>query len=191
MADRAVGGESRRHMVRIRRAVKVSHMTCCTGCRRKVVVVIDVTLSALQCCVSSRQCEAGECRVVKGRRTPGGRGMASLTRLRESRSNMVGIRGAGEVLLMAPVAESRERGVISVHMARGTRNRDVRAGKRKRSLTVVKSGWRPCRCIVAGVAGQREADGLMVRIRGVVVIREMARRAIGGNRTVISIQVTL
>lgn len=115
-------------MVGIRRSVEVSDMARGTGCRREAVVVIDVALSTLQCCVGSRKCKTCECCVIKSGRTPGRCGMASLARLRESRSNVVWTCGAGEVFLVAPITECWKRRVIPVHVACGAGDRHMSAG---------------------------------------------------------------
>ena len=69
--------------------------------------------------------------MVEHRAGPGGGGVAGRAGCRESRSDVIGIGGAGVIRLVARVAIGRRTGKFVVHVACGTGNAHVRAGERE------------------------------------------------------------
>ena len=104
---------------------------------------------------------------------------------------MVGIRGAGEVLLVAAVAIGRQGGVVAVHMALGARRRHVSARQRELGLVVIEGGPVPPRRGVAQGAVGREPAGNVGRISGSLEVRLVAAVAVGGGVVVVAVGMAL
>jgi hypothetical protein len=79
--------------------------------------------------------------------------------------------------------------VIAVHVASGAREICVRACEREPSLTVIESRVRPTRCGVADRAIRREPKLGVVRVRGLVKVRNMARCTVLWSASVFAIDV--
>ena len=106
MAQRTVCGEVRLHVVGIRRAVIVLHVALIAGTTCQLVVVVDVTLRALQIRVPSGQRETNGV-VIKAGGLPGAGAVARLTGLGECQRHVVRIIGLLVVRQMAPDTGSR------------------------------------------------------------------------------------
>ena len=114
-------------------------------------------------------------RVVNERRAHPSRGaMASSAVGWEARRNVIGIRNRRVLGLMAGEAIGRRAGVSATDVATGAGRRCVRSGERKRRATVIKAGGSPGGGAVTHLAFQRKCGGLVIRIRGAVVIGQMA-----------------
>lgn len=129
--------------------------------------------------------------MVEGRRVPGGRIVAKTAVCRESRSDVIGISGAGKVLLMAGVTVRGCTREDVVHVAGGTRNAYMRAGERKWCLIVIELGAVPCGCVVTGGTGRGEVRSNVIRIGRPGEVCLVASVAIGGQRDVVIAGVAL
>ena len=83
---------------------------------------------------------------------------------------MVGIRGAGEIRLMAAVAGRGQRCVVVVGVALRASHRGVGARQREGRGVVIEGGARPIRCGMACGARGGEAHRDVIGVRGPVVI---------------------
>ena len=90
---------------------------------------------------------------------------------------MIRIGGAGEVLLMAAIAGSRQAGVVVICVALRALHARVGAGQRKRRLRVIKGRGHPGRGCMTDFTGLRNSSSRMVRIRGALVILQVASNA--------------
>jgi hypothetical protein len=109
----------------------------------------------------------------------------------ESRGDVIGIRSPREVLLVARIAVCWRAREEVVDVARRARNAYVRPGQREPRLVVVELGAVPRRCGVTGGAGRGEVRRNVVRIAGTREVRLVAAVAIGGQRWVVIVDVTL
>jgi len=139
--------------------------------------------------VRTGQRESGEGCVVKRGWIPCRSCVARVASRGKSGGDVVWIRRACKVLLVASIAKRRERRVVSVDMARRARHANVCAGQREGRLAVIKCCRRPCRRIVAGVASGRNSSSLVIGIRGGVVIRHVARGAVHRDGAVVPVYV--
>ena len=143
MADRTINGERGLHMVGIRCAVVVRHMTQIAGAAGQVVVVVDVTLGALQVRVPIGQRETDRV-VIETRRLPSGRVVAELAGCREIRRNVVRIRGLLIVWHMASAASCRSAFELIVDVTCVARQHHVRSGQCiAGELQVIKTNVEP------------------------------------------------
>ena len=117
VADRAVGRESRRDVIRIRRPVEVRLVARVARGRRVGVVVVRVALRAGQRRVHARQRIVGVQCVIEVDVRPVGRCVAGIARGGEARSRMVGIRRAVPIRLVAAEAGCGQRRVVVVGVA--------------------------------------------------------------------------
>jgi len=116
--------------------------------------------------------------VVERRRGPTARCMADRAVGRESRCDVVRIRGPVVVRLVARVTGGRSIGVIVIRVALGAGQRGMNASQRIVGvLRVVEVDIRPVDRGVARFACGREARSRMVWIRGAVPIRLMTTEA--------------
>ena len=79
-------------MIRIGRAVVILHVARTAGAAGQAVIVVCMTLSALQICVSSGERETNRI-MVKIRWLPGGGVVTSLASLWEIESHVIRVRG--------------------------------------------------------------------------------------------------
>ena len=101
----ACRGKRCNRMIRAGCAGPVGLMTTETGNRQCGVVVVHVALCASNRCMCSGQCK-DRC-VIKGGRRPGSCRVTKRTIRREACCNVIGTRGASEVLRMAGVTGCR------------------------------------------------------------------------------------
>ena len=117
------------------------------------VVIVDVTIRALagRHGVRSRQRESG--RVVVERRTHPGAGavVARLASLRETRRNVVRIRGALEILQVTSYASRAAQGVVAVDVAIGAlaRGHCMHAGQCEAGRRMIELSVAPLHYVVA------------------------------------------
>ena len=98
---------------------------------------------------------------------------------------MSGIRGSGEVRLVAAIASGGQRCVVVVYMACSTGHGGVGAGQRERRGVVIKGGARPIRGAVACGARGWETGCCMRRTVGPCEIGLVAAIAGSGQRCVV------
>ena len=130
-----------------------------TGCRRQVVVIVDVAIgaSARRHSVGAAQREAGSV-VIKRCVQPGAGAVTLIAGLREVRRDVVRVRRALVVLEMAADAGRSGQVVIVVDVAISAlarRNR-VESGQRKSRGVVIERRIHPVRCVMTLVTGLRE-----------------------------------
>ena len=116
-------------------------------------------------------------RVIAGRQGcghPRGGGVAGGAGGGPARCRVIGIRGPGEVRLVAGVAIGRRSREDVIDVAKIAGHRGVRAGQRERRVVVIEGCARPVRGGVAGVAGGGEARRRVIGIGGAVPIRLVA-----------------
>jgi len=194
MALRAVLRESRTHVIGIRGALEIlqvaTHASRVGTCQ--TVIVVDVALYALHGRVRSRQREARG-RVIKRGAGPSRTVMALRAVLRESRTHVIGIRGALEVFQVAADASSVGAGqvVVAVHVALRALHGCVRSRQRKARGRVIESRTVPRSRGVALLASDRETGLHVIGIRGALEILEVARAAIRRCTHKLTIDVTL
>ena len=113
-----------------------------------------------------------------------------MTGRRESGCRVFGIVRHLVVRLVAAVAVDRETRIVVVHMATGARNRCMSAGKRKRSVVMIKRALAPSDGVVARVAVRRKTELNVVNRRdGIVVVGLMASNASCARQPVVVIKV--
>jgi len=180
MAGIAGGREGSGNVVGIGGPVKVFLVAAVTGGRHGFVVVVDMAQGAGHGGVRANQREYRG--VIEGRGGPDRGVMAESAIGRESRCNVVGIGGPGEVFVVASVAGGRQRSVVVIDMALRAGDLDVRAGEGKRCLVVVETRPGPVGGAVASGAGSRKASRRVGWSVCLGVIRLVAAVAVLGER---------
>ena len=135
MADGAGGAERGRRVDRVGRPAEIGLVTG-VAIRRGAGVALAVASLTIQRGVSAGQREI-RLVMIEGHFTPIGRIMADVALVRIVIGDVIGIRGALIILLMAGVAERRRAGVLSVGMAKRTGGGHMGAGQRISGLRVV------------------------------------------------------
>ena len=190
------GREVRLHVARIRRSVEVCLMAAhASGIRSgQVVIAIHVALRALQRRMRTSERESRG-RVIEGCVTPRRRGVALLTGGREVRLHVIRIRRAVEIRLVAAYASRVCTGqvVIVIDVTLGALQRRVRAGEREARRGMIECRSSPRCCVVALLAGLREARRHVIRIRRALEVFQMAADASGirAGQVVVVVDVTL
>lgn len=124
-------------------------------------------------------------------RPPGHYLMAGLTRGGESGRHVVRIVRAEILGFVARIAVTGNRGVVVVHMAVGARNLEVRAHQREACVVVIERSRLPRGGAVAHLALLRESSGDVIRIRGAVVILQVAADTRRSGQVVVVVLVTI
>jgi len=182
MADRAVRREAGGNVIGICGSGEVSLVARIAGRRGVCVVVIGVALDTGESGVSSRQRIVGIRRVIECDGGPVARVVAGVARGRKCRGNVTGIRGPGEISLMAAIAGCGKGGVVVICMALGARNSRMGTGQRKHR-SMIESGRSPGGGRVAESAIRWESRSYVSRIRGsgeVSLVAPVAGRGQGG-----------
>ena len=147
---------------------------------RQVVIVVCVAVGTLtrRHRVRSGQREAGTV-VVERRVQPRGRVVALIAPLGEIRRDMVRVRRSLIVLQVAARARVGVEAVVIVHVAISAlpRRHSVHSGQWEVGCVVVKRRVRPRRCVVTLGTGLGKTCGHVVRIRGALVVLQMATDA--------------
>ena len=117
--------------------------------------------------------------VVKRRRNPGRGVVTHFTLLRESRLDVIRAGGAVEILHMAGCTRGAVQAVIAIYVALRTLQWHVCAGQRETRSRVIESCIRPRHSRMAGIASLWESRLSVIRIRGALVVLQVA----GGART--------
>jgi len=177
--------EASSDVIRIRRALKIAQVARDTGCRREVVVVVDVAVEADAWRIGVGVCQRKAYRrMVKRRGLPGTGVVARLASLREPSSDVIWIRRPLEIAQVATHAGGARQVVVVVDVAIEAYPRwiGMRVGQRKAGAGVIELSVRPGHCVVTVLAGRRKAQLYVVhRSSGRVVILQMAGRA-GSSR---------
>jgi hypothetical protein len=129
--------------------------------------------------------------MVEGRICPRRGAVAGVARGWKSGRDMVGIRCALIIRLVARVAVRRHGRVVVVHMAARARHSGMCSRQWECSVVVIETRRLPCSSVVADFALLWEAGLHMVRIRRSVEIIEVARYACSVVQTVVAIHVAL
>jgi hypothetical protein len=139
VAEAAIMGHAGLHVGRIFRIGKVGLVTCETCGRRALVPVVDVAGGAFERGVHAGKRIPGEFEVIEARSEPIIHGVATFTRSRESRGDVVNHRCL-VILLMARIAGRRESHKLScgcAFVARFALQHGVRADKGKTILMIL------------------------------------------------------
>jgi hypothetical protein len=129
--------------------------------------------------------------VVESCARPAARGVAKRTRCGEASRDVVGTIGCLVLRLMAAITIGGQRRVIVVHVTIGARDLGMKAGKRKRSVVMVKAGRRPRGGAMADVTLLRKPSRDMARIVRILIIRQMATHTCSTGESKIPIRMTL
>ena len=189
MANRAIRRESRSDVIWICRTSKVRLMARIACGWRVCVAVIDVALRT-----SQRRVETGKwivciSSVIEIDCGPNRGVVAGIAGCRERRGHVIWIRCSCPVRLVTAKAGCGQRCVVVAHVARRTRNGDVRTCERKRRLVVVEYRLRPGRGVMASLASGREARGNVIWICRPSEVRLVAAVARGRQRRVVVVHV--
>ena len=165
-------------MIRAIRLFEILHVTArATGGSRRVRAGPDVALGAPRAGVRASEREPG-LRMIKLRALPLHGGMAGVASGGEPGGQMIWV-GAlleiGQVASRALLGSCRE---IVPSVTLRARQVDMRAGKRKRCLVVREVDLLPLSGGVAELAGSRFSSCHMIRLGGLVVILDVAARAV-------------
>ena len=137
--------ELTRHMIRVRRDIKVCSMTIPARMREVLVLVVNMATVASNRLMSACQRELGAA-VIKGRRHPHRSCMAWTAVVIEVAKHMIWIRGLGEPGLMALVTVCKMQLVVAVHVTRLARCCNVSAGQREERRAMVECCRAPSCC---------------------------------------------
>ena len=129
--------------------------------------------------------------MVEGRAQPGCRRVAERTCRREARGNMVGTNGSLVIRLVAAITVGWQGGVIVVHMTIRAHDLGVGARQWEGSVVVIKAGWRPRGGAMADITLLRKTTRDMVRIIGILIVRQMATHTCGTAEAKISVRMAL
>lgn len=194
VAALAGGGESGRHMIRIRRALIIHLVAGIAVCRRTREHVVDVATGAGNVDVRARQRERGVV-VVEGSARPTRRVVADGTVGRKSSRRVTRVIGVLVVGLVATEASRVGTGQaeVVVHMALLALQRGVRTGKRESRCRMIERGARPIGCAVAHGAIRREARSHVVGISSFLEIRQVAGGTgrVGTGQVVVAVHMAL
>jgi len=146
----------------------------------QVVIVVDVTIGAStrRHRVRASQREAGAV-VIEGCVEPRAGAMALIASLREVGRHVIRVRGSLVVLQVATDAGRRVEAVVVVDVAIGAlpRGDRVQSGEREAGAVVVERRVHPVGGVVTRVASLRKVRGHVIRIRGSLVVLQMAIHA--------------
>jgi len=137
VAGRAGSRPARRHVIRIRGSGEVLLVAAITCSRRTGKDIVDVAQNAGNRGMRTRQRERRVV-VIEGCPAPVGGGVARIAGRGEACRGMRGVVGSGPIRLMAPVAGSRQRGVVVVHVAGSAGHGGMCARQWKRSGVVIE-----------------------------------------------------
>lgn len=172
----------RRGMIRIVGCLILRLMARIAVRGRAGIHIIDVAGGAGHGDMGARKREGGVV-VVERSGAPCRCGVADITGLRVSARNVVGVGGVVEVRQVAGDAGCAQGGVLTVDVACGARQRDMRAGESPAGRGVVENRAEPVGGGVTERAILGESRGDVIRIGGLVEVGEMTplalRRRIG------------
>ena len=161
----------------------------------RVIVRIRMARGANPVCVAMVDRELRVLRVIEGRTSPGGRGVASRAGGREERRlrGVAGIRGVVVVGLMAADTGRGQRRVVAVDVAvgAGPGRYGMGSGQGESRVVVIKGGICPDSGVMAEFTGRRESGRGMCRGGGTRVVLLVARVAQGAVQSVVVVHVTV
>ena len=129
--------------------------------------------------------------MIECRCRPGRRAVAQGAIGRETRCDVIRVRGSRKIRLVAAVTVSRQRQVVVVHVTSRASHGRMRSRQRKRRGVVIEGGACPVGRGVARCARRREAHCRMGRSIRSGVIRLMAGITICGHGCVVVIRMAL
>ena len=191
VANRAVGRESGRGMIRIRRLLEITRVATGAVFGRAGKASVHVTLRALHADVCPGERETRHRVVIESSARPRSRGVALLTGSRETGRYVVRIRGLVEVRLVTTNAGCRRPFVLPVHVTLRAHQRLVRSGQRESRCSVIKLRSTPRGGVVALRARGRESSGNVIGIFCIVEISLVTTNAIRWRSFVLSIRMAL
>ena len=195
VARRTISGRKRTPRCRVRGIIRLlpgrqmaTGIPAVIRLNRQIVIVVDVAVRAGVDLAGGRQlvrtCQRkARRRVIKVRRQPRNRVMASRARRNRKHRSRRRVLGVGRLLpgrQVAPRIPAVRRGnlqaVVPANMAARTRNIGVAVGERKIDgrRRVVDSGSKPAVEVVAGIAGLRKLRGYVIRIGGLLKLTQVA-----------------
>ena len=127
VASRAVTREIQRHVIRIRRPLKIRLMAGIAIHRRAGVAIIDVALIARRRHMRAEQRKA-RFAMIERRRLPRIRRVTGSTSMRKIRRNVIRISRVLKIALMTRETIHRRAGEAIIDMAQIARNGEMRAG---------------------------------------------------------------
>ena len=182
--------KARRQVIRVSRALVILLMTAIAGRRQRGVVVVHVAI-----CAGNLGVETGQGKwcvvVIEGSAGPRRGVVAGIAGLGETAGYVVRIRCALEIFEVASYAGAAGEPVISVDVALRALQRAMRAGKSESRRSVVETRSGPGSRSVATVAGLRERRLYVIRIRGGLIILQVASDTGAAAQAVISVDVAL
>jgi hypothetical protein len=178
MAQGTVSRKPRARVIRVRRGPIFGQVARIAACTQARIDTTGMTLQAGSSRVTAGQRECGLGGVVKRSRGPAYGGVTQGTGLRESGGYVIRILRRLVVLQVAGLASRTQSGILIVHMARGASNAYVFTCQREpRAGVVIECCRSPGSRGVAGLAVLRKTCCGVVRIRRLLVIRQVAARA--------------
>lgn len=143
----------------------------------QAVVAVYVTQRARRCRMNPGEREPGR-RMIKRAIAPGRRRMAHRAVGRELRLQVVGVAGAVVIRHVAGVAGPAGQVVVAVNVALRAGQACVAASQGKPNGIVIKIRGLPGARVMACLAGLRKVECQVVRVRGFLIIRQMAGHAV-------------
>ena len=171
--------EHSRDVIRVRSRLVFGFMTAVTVRRSARVLAADMATRARHIHVRTCQRET-RIAVVESGRLPGRRTVTNRAVEGEPGSLVVRI-GCRVVIVEVTTRASRTQAVVPVHVACSARKSCMRTCQREPCFTVIECGAGPRRRRVTYGAIRRESSGDVVRIRSLIEVGEMTRRATGGR----------
>ncbi len=156
-------------MIRIRRLLVILHVAARARACSQGVVTVGVAITTLQLGVSTSDRKTYRS-MIEARRLPCGGAVAVLTCLRESKGNVIRIRGFAEIRRVTPDAVGRRPFVLSSHVAAQAIERGMRSSEGVAcNFGMVETSAEPGSDCMALLASAREPGSQVVRCRGLLI----------------------
>lgn len=179
-----------RHVIRIRRSLKILQVTVHASRAGEVVIAIRVTLSALDSGVRSGQRPSGR-GVIEGCGIPTGGVVAHLALLGKPGGGVIRIGGSLVILQVAGRACGVGDVVIPVDVTQSALHIGMRSGERPPGLRVIVRRGTPSYGRVADLALLRNSGGDVIGIRRRLIIPQVASDTSSAGQIEIAIRVAL
>jgi hypothetical protein len=170
VASGAIVRKIQRHVIGVRRPLEIRLMAGEAIHRRAGKAIVHVALRASRRRVRAEQRKARFV-MIESRRLPGARRVAARAGLRKIRRDVIRIRRALKIALMAGEAVRRRAGEAIVHVTQIACYGEMRAGERKLRAVVIEVRRQPGVNRMARQAIVRKIAGNVVRIRRSLKIR--------------------
>jgi hypothetical protein len=191
VTDRAIEWECRSLVVRSDDVVVVVQVTRGTGGAESGVDAAGVAVLAGESNVRASQRELGSVVVELGAR-PLDCGVADRTVGRESGGNVIRIRRCLVLRQVTTRARGRSACILSAYVTRCARRADVRSSQRELRIgVVIELRASPLHSRVTGLTSRRECRRYVIRVRCLLVVRQVTRDAIGRCASKLAVHVTL